>query len=206
MEYIYLDIAKKVGIELFIFEKKQNIIPSEPTNYLTVQEIECLNKINSSSKKIEFIAIRQFLTTILHYNKGCLDYLPSGKPVLKNGLNISISHSKHLIALAISSNNLGIDIEEPRQQLLKVFKRFLTPYELTLTTNWDLNKLSFCWNLKEAALKYTGNPKIDFRECIQIITTDFTSKATITIHQHNNCKELNALLITLKNHTLAVVY
>lgn len=82
-------------------------------------------------------------------------HLPDGSPVLAGSpLHISISHSRHFVALALHpSRRLGVDIEEPRlEQLRRVISKFLTPAELPM---WS-NRLLEAWTAKEAAFKAAG--------------------------------------------------
>jgi len=83
-------------------------------------------------------------------------------------LHISITHARDIAALAVSCMQpVGIDIEYPRPQLLRVARRFLTPDEYSriilhpgshdslLTA---LNSLTQAWTLKEARFKAMPHP------------------------------------------------
>lgn len=85
----------------------------------------------------------------------------SGRPSIIPAINranvqcppISISHGAGIIALAVSKTDrlIGVDVEEPRLQLLRVYPRFLRseerPAEITVQTLLPL------WTAKEAAWK-----------------------------------------------------
>ncbi len=78
-----------------------------------------------------------------------------GSPVLIGStLNISISHSRHFVAIALHPTlRIGVDIEEPRlEQLGRVISKFLSDAELPL---WR-NRLLEAWTCKEAAFKAAG--------------------------------------------------
>lgn len=78
-----------------------------------------------------------------------------GSPVLAGSpLNISISHSRHYVALALHpTKRIGVDIEEPRmEQLRRVISKFLSPDELPM---WS-DRLLEAWTAKEAAFKAAG--------------------------------------------------
>lgn len=82
-----------------------------------------------------------------------------GSPVLAGSpLNISISHSRHYVALALHpTKRIGVDIEEPRmEQLRRVISKFLSPDELPM---WG-ERLLEAWTAKEAAFKAAGIPGI----------------------------------------------
>lgn len=78
-----------------------------------------------------------------------------GSPILAgSSLHISISHSRHYVALALHPTlRIGIDIEEPRlEQLRRVISKFLSPTELPM---WQ-DRLLEAWTAKEAAFKAAG--------------------------------------------------
>ena len=93
-----------------------------------------------------------------------IEHTPDGAPYIggHDNLHISISHSRHLVAVAIDpSRRIGIDIEEPRPtQLARVTQRFLSPEELAVYGD-DPDALLLAWTKKEAAYKIT--PYADLR-------------------------------------------
>ncbi|MDE6265897.1 MAG: 4'-phosphopantetheinyl transferase superfamily protein [Muribaculaceae bacterium] len=76
-----------------------------------------------------------------------------GAPFLADsGLNISISHSRHEVAVGWSPTvRIGIDAESPRPALQRVAPRFLTPRERRHYTT--LPHLLRAWTIKEAVYK-----------------------------------------------------
>ena len=74
---------------------------------------------------------------------------------------LSVSHSNDLVAVAIDSKyRIGIDIEQPRDNLRRVLPRVLSPEELSV---YGVNEALKAWTLKEAAYKVADNPGADFR-------------------------------------------
>lgn len=94
-----------------------------------------------------------------------------GKPFLpQEPFALSIAHSTHYIAvwLAPPSFSVGIDIEEPREQLLSVAPRIMNRDELThfhsLSNHSDaLNYALEVWCAKEATYKALPCPSASFR-------------------------------------------
>lgn len=88
-------------------------------------------------------------------------HTPSGEPYVAGRSEwISVSHSRSLCALAVSSGSpVGIDIEEWRPQLLRVAPKFLTPAEMH-RYGTSPQALLRCWTAKEAAFKAAGIPDL----------------------------------------------
>ncbi len=83
---------------------------------------------------------------VLEHNSDGAPYIV-GRPEVY----ISVSHSRHMAALALASEDVGIDIEEPRPQLLRVAARFLSPHERDHYSTPE--RILEAWTIKEAAYK-----------------------------------------------------
>ena len=87
-------------------------------------------------------------------------YVSNEKPVLMNrkGLFFSISHSGGLIAMALSEDEVGCDIQEIRPYNPRVAKRNYSEKETDFIENSQNKDESFIrlWALKESVLKFTG--------------------------------------------------
>jgi 4'-phosphopantetheinyl transferase len=82
-----------------------------------------------------------------------------GKPFVTNIPNFkyNFSHTKNAIALGISNNEIGIDIEKIRDIDITLAKRFFTRHEYNYVTEKQ-TQLRFLevWTKKEAYLKFIG--------------------------------------------------
>ena len=80
-----------------------------------------------------------------------LDHTPEGAPYIASrpGVNVSVSHSRGECVLAVSAVKVGVDLEEPREQLARVAGKFLAP-ELAV------GELARYWSAKEAVFKCAG--------------------------------------------------
>lgn len=119
------------------------------TDFLdTFPEIE--NPRVRREKQMTLYLLRRFLG-LRDVDK--LRHDPDGAPYIEGGdCHISISHSHHEVALLSGDNPcLGVDVESPRENLLKVASRFLTLRELAYYTTLPL--LLRAWTIKEAAYK-----------------------------------------------------
>ena len=114
-----------------------------------------------SRREAEKAATVQIVTTL--FGPGAtVTHTPDGAPllILPDGAQapeISISHSIRTVALAVgrAGRHIGIDIEQPRQQLVRVAARFLAPEETAIHAASEENLLR-AWTAKEAAFKAAG--------------------------------------------------
>lgn len=84
-----------------------------------------------------------------------LGYGEHGKPYLKNGPFFSISHSRRYSVLAVSENEVGIDIEMHETINEQIAKRCFTEEEQEFAKKSTEN-FQRIWTSKEAVLKYLG--------------------------------------------------
>ncbi len=98
-----------------------------------------------------------------------LAHREDGAPLLPGhpGLFVSISHSRNYAAVVLAPYPVGTDVEEPREQLLRVAPRVLSDRELASCRK--LPEVLRAWTLKEALYKLHPGPEAcDFRGNISI--------------------------------------
>lgn len=83
-------------------------------------------------------------------------YTENGKPYLKDGRFISVSHSEKYCVLAVFDIPVGVDIEKVGRVAKSVSSRFFTEQERVWAGD-DEVRLSVLWTLKEALSKLTGD-------------------------------------------------
>ena len=141
---------------------------SEDAFLFPKEKIE-LEKVKHPSRRFEFIGIRQLRNEMIPNQE--IIYLPTGKPTLKESiLQISISHSEQTICLGVSKSNIGLDIEAPRDRILRITSKFCSKEETTLFDEQCARDMTLLWALKEAAYKKVDKPGLDFKKEIQIIS------------------------------------
>ncbi|MBO4667461.1 MAG: 4'-phosphopantetheinyl transferase superfamily protein [Bacilli bacterium] len=96
----------------------------------------------------------------LSYNQDDLSYNEYGKPFINGSpLYFNVSHSSLLLAIAISTKDVGIDIEKvkERKHIDKIVnKAFLEPEKNVYHNNKDINYFYEIWTKKEAFVKLIG--------------------------------------------------
>jgi phosphopantetheinyl transferase len=104
-----------------------------------------------------------------------------GKPFLKNSsFHMSQSHSFPYVAVIISNTeNVGIDIEQPKKNLAIVAPRVFSKAELE-QTGMDLIRLCIYWCAKEALIKLYGKKDLLLKEEIAIENLTFKEEGNLT--------------------------
>src|SRR5690606_6734732 len=92
-----------------------------------------------------------------------------GKPFLKDSkYSVSLSHSYPYVAAVIGRNEpVGIDLEQPKEKLLKIAPRVLHPDEL-VDAGADVVKHCIYWCAKETLVKIHGKKDLAFAENLRI--------------------------------------
>ena len=116
----------------------------------------------SSRRRSEILAARRLMHR-MGISDSDLYYGPEGKPYLKSG-DVSISHTSHVVCVAVSHYPIGIDIQKRSAKLSRVAAWFLHARELKVERHDNLLRLSLIWAAKEALFKLVGNPGISLRD------------------------------------------
>ena len=161
---------------------------NESDEALHAQWIQCGSSevkpvIKSARRNREWLASRLLMH---HMNVPKLTYLPNGKPMLPAG-QLSISHCDNLVALVLADSPVGIDVQQPTEQIRTILTKFCSPGEqarLMSASQADptsaLRDMTITWSAKEAIFKFWGE-NVAFAEHIEI--APFTADdARITAH------------------------
>jgi phosphopantetheinyl transferase len=91
-----------------------------------------------------------------------VEYLPSGKPVLKNShyKHISVSHCADMVAVMLSDVPCGVDVERCDRNFERVQGRYMSDREQSLSCSESLAGIAWC--AKEALYKMAGREGVDF--------------------------------------------
>ncbi|GAB4091670.1 4'-phosphopantetheinyl transferase family protein [Flaviaesturariibacter terrae] len=98
------------------------------------------------------------------------------RPFLENeAYHFSVSHCGHYAAAIVSRNRrVGIDIEIPLEKVQRIRSKFIGPLEeITLAPLGEDMPPVLCatlvWSAKEAAFKWYGKGKVDFRQDMSVL-------------------------------------
>ena len=136
--------------------------------------------MKSEMHRRAFLSVRRLLA-LFNYVDSDLIYNESGKPHLKDGHLISITHSHNFTAIIISKKDeVGIDIEMQRDKILRIAHKF-TPFEEYRTlanTEAIIRKLTIVWGAKESLYKIYGQKGLSFLHHINVFDFSFSDKKT----------------------------
>jgi 4'-phosphopantetheinyl transferase EntD len=129
-----------------------------------------LKQITSESRKKEWLTVRVLLKEMLGEEKEIL-YTSTGKPYLPdNSYQISISHTKGFVAVALHPEiKIGIDIEHISPRIHKIRSRFMNEKEeVSLDKEHEKIHLLLHWSAKESIFKILDEQDVDFKAHLRI--------------------------------------
>ena len=174
---------------------------------LSKKDKTLFNSIKLVSRRKEFVVIRLILN-FLDIEINNLIYDSLGKPLLKLNKFISISHSLNILVIAVSKNEIGVDIEKERKKISIVKEKFLSRFEnnFLIITRQD-KMLTRIWTSKEAVYKIINMPGISFKK--NIIINPFKledSSSTAIVKTENFNLKFKLKFITFREYYLTLAY
>ena len=163
--------------ELFRVETEQSLLLIEPIAPLAeleaeadVRDLQSVEEFTSASRRAERLAWRSALRRVAPDAE--VEYEPSGAPRLKNSpyTYISVSHCRDSVAVVLSSNVCGVDVERVDRDFARVAERYMTAAERALCTEewWA----AAVWCAKECLYKMAGRVGTDFKRDIVVESVD----------------------------------
>ncbi len=155
-----------------------------------------------------FLSVRHLLKEF-GYTDVELHYDSNGKPYLKDGKYISITHSFTFSAIIISDFKIGIDIEKQRDKIVRIANRFIG-YENQYLVKKDsdyVKKLTTIWCIKESLYKLFATPGLSFKQHTLVIPFTFSDETTTAWIDYKDKKHrFNANYFEFEGFTCAYVF
>lgn len=143
----------------------------------------CQNRMDGMKSELHrrgFLSIRHMMAKE-GYTDADLYYDDAGKPHLKDGKHISITHSNQFTGIIISdADEVGIDIEKQRDKILRIAHKFTPIEEYKTIANVDalIQKLTIVWGAKESLFKIYANQGLSFLHHIDVKDFSFEDNET----------------------------
>lgn len=145
---------------------------------LTNRSEKRLLSMKSKLHQRGFLSIRHLLKEA-GYTDFDLYYTDNGKPHLRDGKNISITHSFTFSALIVSDVEVGIDIEKNREKI-KIIQHKFVNFERGFIHKDDdyIEQLTVIWGAKESLYKIYPYGGLTFKNDIDINSFQIADKKT----------------------------
>ena len=147
------------------------------------RDLRSTEGFTSASRRAERLAWRRVLRRLSPDAE--VEYNANGAPLLKNSpyTHISVSHCRDCVAVALSCEPCGVDVELRERNFERVAERYISQAERALCTEtwW----LAAVWCAKECLYKMYGHAGIDFRRDVEIEKIDIATRSVVgRLKQH----------------------
>lgn len=142
-----------------------------------------LKGMKSEMHQRGFLSVRKLLQE-RGYTDFDLYYDEFGKPHLKDGRHISISHSHDFSTIILSDQNCGIDLEMQRQKITGIAHKFAAEEAKFLTDSKQIDyirQLTVIWGAKEAIFKIRNEVGISFKDHIHVDPFEIEYKKAVAL-------------------------
>jgi len=174
---------------------------------LRAESLERVSKMKSELHRCGFLSVRHLLN-LFGYSDADLFYNGNGKPHLKDGKHISITHSFTFAAVIISDVEVGIDIEKQREKIAIIAHKFIGYESSYLNANASeyINKLTVIWCIKESLYKLFATPGMLFKAHFLVIPFMLEDEQTVAWIDYQERKyKYNAKYFEFEGFTCAYV-
>ncbi len=140
-----------------------------------------MDGMKSEAHRRAFLSIRHLMAEAGYVDQD-LFYDDFGKPHLKDGNHISITHSHNFTGIIVSeTDEVGIDIEMQRGKILRIAHKFTPIQEYKTLANTDalIRKLTIVWGAKESLYKIYAQQGLSFLRHINIMDFTFEDSRTV---------------------------
>ncbi|MBO0321292.1 4'-phosphopantetheinyl transferase superfamily protein [Muricauda sp. CAU 1633] len=140
-----------------------------------------MDGMKSEAHRRAFLSIRHLMAEAGYVDHD-LFYDDFGKPHLKDGSHISITHSHNFTGIIVSeTDEVGIDIEMQRGKILRIAHKFTPIEEYKTLANTDalIRKLTIVWGAKESLYKIYAQQGLSFLRHINVMDFTFEDSRTV---------------------------
>lgn len=176
---LYKTITVKPNTKVFIWKVEESF---EDLSAGIKLSDHCNKRVSGMKSEIHrrgFMSIRHLMAEAGYVDED-LFYDELGKPHLKDGKKISITHSYQYTAIIVSDEKVGIDIEKRRDKILRIANKFTPLREYHTLANEDaiIRKLTIVWGAKESIYKMYAEPGLGFLQHINVTDFNFEDART----------------------------
>ena len=177
---LFKTITVRQSIRLYIWKITESEEELGQNVKLTPHCQDRMDGMKSQLHRRGFLSIRHLMAEE-GYTDFDLYYDQAGKPHLKDGKHISITHSYNFTGIIISDEDeVGIDIEKQRDKILRIAHKFTPVQEYRTIANNEalVRKLTIVWGGKESLYKIYATHGLSFLHHIDIKDFNLTETKT----------------------------
>ena len=201
---LYKTIEVNNSTQVYIWKIEESFKDLSEEIELTETCQKRVNNMKSDLHKRGFMSVRHLLAEA-GYVDADLYYNNFGKPHLKDGKYISITHSFNFSGIIVSDNiHVGIDIEKQRDKIVRIAHKFTPLREYKSLANHEalVRKLTIVWGAKESLYKIYEHDGLSFLNNIYI--HDFSlddTKITGKVRVKNNTTSYTITFLEFEEFT-----
>jgi len=150
-----------------------------------------LEKMKSEQHQKGFLGVRKLMQHI-GYTDFDLFYDTNGKPHLKDGKHISITHSYAFSAIIVSSRQVGIDMEMQREKVITIAEKFLTKefaYLDPMHLTDYMRMLIVLWGVKESIYKMVSRKGMSLKQNIEVFPFEILAEKGVAAYDYQGLAE-----------------
>ncbi|MEA1785651.1 4'-phosphopantetheinyl transferase superfamily protein [Arenibacter sp. GZD96] len=195
---LYRTINVLPGVQVLIWKIEETESALAKDIVLTEHCQRRMEGMKSGMHRAGFLSIRH-LMAVAGFEDCDLFYDAFGKPHLKNGQHISITHSHNFTGIILGEKKeVGIDIEMQRDKILRIAHKFTPIEEYRTLANTDaiIRKLTIVWGAKEAIYKIYAHHGLSFLHHIDVkdfFLDDENTTAEVLFHGASSFYDLHFL-------------
>lgn len=175
---LYKTIQANIHTTIYVWKIQESYKELFNTIDLNERSLARISRMKSELHQRGFISIRHLLKHV-GYSDFDLFYTDDGKPHLKDGKKISITHSYNFSAIIISDTLVGIDIEKNREKIKRIASKFIAEEENKyLSENRLVEQLTIIWGAKESLFKIHPDGGLLFKHHLPIEPFKLTDSKT----------------------------
>lgn len=177
---LYKILTIRSSIKVYIWKVTESEAELSKGIVLTAHCQTRMAGMKSELHRRAFLSIRHLMDQA-GYVDADLYYDEVGKPHLRDGKKISITHSNNFTGIIVGeTEEVGIDIEKQRDKILRIAHKFTPIEEYRTMANTDalIRKLTIVWGCKESLYKIYAQPGLSFIHHINV--KDFSFNESVT--------------------------
>lgn len=164
---LYKTIQPNNHTKLYIWKIEESFDDLYNSIFLNSKSNERIANMKSELHQKGFISVRCLLKEA-GYTDEDLFYTDDGKPHLKDGKRISITHSYTFSAIIISDTLVGIDMEKNREKIQRIAHKFVDSESDFLDQENLIEHLTVIWGAKESLYKIHPDGGLLFKQHLPI--------------------------------------